>query len=317
MMDPDDPFKPSLAAALKKLDPEDGEQIMEYFKTHALLMREKSLLQASVREQKKLLVENAKLKRDIEELKTQLQEKQRRRSAKAPPPPPSSILSPAPSPAASHPAAPSPSAAAVTPPPSSSSLDQRERQSRRRRGERRARLVSDPCLSLGAEPQVDVSRLDLRVGRILSACRHPLAEALSVQEVDVGESTPRTIVSKVGEKTNLEELQGGLAVLLCNVRACKMRGVVSQARLLCCSSSTECIELLTPPSGSSPGDRITFHNYPGDPDRELQVKQRVWERLRPDLQVDCRGVANYKGCGFEVKGKGLCRAPTLTNAIIR
>lgn len=32
----------SLEAALKKLDPEDGEQIVEYFKTHALLTREKA-----------------------------------------------------------------------------------------------------------------------------------------------------------------------------------------------------------------------------------------------------------------------------------
>lgn len=39
-----------------------------------------SVLQASVREQKKLLVENAKLKNDIEQLKTQLQDKQRRRA---------------------------------------------------------------------------------------------------------------------------------------------------------------------------------------------------------------------------------------------
>lgn len=55
----------------------------------------------------------------------------------------------------------------------------------------------------------------------------------------------------------------------------------------------------------------------GEPDRELQSKQKVWELLQPDLQVDGRGVANYKGCSFEVKGKGLCRAPSLTNCIIK
>lgn len=38
------------------------------------------VLQASVREQKKLLVENGKLKKDIEQLRIQLQEKQRRRT---------------------------------------------------------------------------------------------------------------------------------------------------------------------------------------------------------------------------------------------
>ena len=68
-----------------------------------------------------------------------------------------------------------------------------------------ARPPSDP-LSLGAEPQVDVSRLDLRVGRILSVRRHPLAETMSIQEVDVGESAPRMVVSKLGGKTHLEEV---------------------------------------------------------------------------------------------------------------
>ncbi|KAM6894631.1 aminoacyl tRNA synthase complex-interacting multifunctional protein 1 [Lycodopsis pacificus] len=313
----DDLFNPSLAAALIKLDPEDGEQVVEYFRAQALLMKEKALLQASVRDQRKLLVENGKLKKDIELLRTQLQDKQRRRSAKAllspaPPPPP---VSPAPTtPVANQPAG--ATAAVLTNPSPASSHDRRERQSRRRRGERKARPTSD-SLSLGAEPRVDVSRLDLRVGRILSVRRHPLAEAMSVQEVDVGGNAPRTVVSKLGGKTHLEELQGGLAVLLCNVKACKLRGVVSQARLLCCSTPDDCTELLTPPTGSTPGDRVTFLNYPGDPDRELQSTDRVWELLQPDLQVDSRGVANYKGCGFQVKGKGLCRTASLTDAAIR
>ncbi|TKS93336.1 Aminoacyl tRNA synthase complex-interacting multifunctional protein 1 [Collichthys lucidus] len=301
----DDVIRPSLAAALMKLHPEDGEQIVEYFKTHALLTREKALLQASVRDQKKLLVENGKLKKDIEQLKAQLQEKQKRRTAKAllatPPP----ILSPAPTTSVSQ---------APSPP---SSQDQRERQTRRRRGERKARPTLDSP-TLGAEPRVDVSRLDLRVGRILNIRRHPLAEGLTVQDVDVGEDAPRVVVSKLEENTDFEELQGSLAVLLCNVKAYKMKGLVSQARLLCCSASEDDgAELLAPPPGSTPGDRVTFLNYPGEPDRELQSKQKVWELVQPDLQVDSRGVANYKGCRFEVKGKGLCRAPSLTNCIIR
>lgn len=57
--------------------------------------------------------------------------------------------------------------------------------------------------------------------------------------------------------------------------------------------------------------------WSGDPDKVLQSKQKIWETLQPDLQIDSRGVANYKGCRFEVKGKGLCRAPTLTNCTIR
>ncbi|KAM6908899.1 aminoacyl tRNA synthase complex-interacting multifunctional protein 1 [Xenentodon cancila] len=286
----DNLFHPSLPAAIMKLDPEDGEQIMEYFTAHALLTREKSLLQASIREQKKLLVENGKLKKEIEQLRVQLQDKQKRRPAKTliSQAPPLQNVSPAPAP---------------------------PRQRRRRKGERKARPTSDP-LFLGAESRIDVSRLDLRVGRILSVRRHPLTEDMSIQEVDVGENAPRTIVSKLAGKI-LDKLPDSLAVLLCNLKTSKKKGVVSQARLLCCSTSDDCVELLVPPAGSAPGDRISFLSYPGDPDRELQSKQKVWESLLPDLQVDCRGVANYKGCGFEVKGKGLCRAPSLINCSIR
>lgn len=58
------------------------------------------------------------------------------------------------------------------------------------------------------------------------------------------------------------QLQGALVVLLCNIKACRQRGVISQARLLFCYSS-DTTELLVPPSGSAPGDRVTFLNYPG------------------------------------------------------
>jgi tRNA-binding EMAP/Myf-like protein len=46
------------------------------------------------------------------------------------------------------------------------------------------------------EGPVDVSRLDLRVGVIKKAWRHPDADSLYVEEMDLGEETgPRTVVS--------------------------------------------------------------------------------------------------------------------------
>jgi len=44
------------------------------------------------------------------------------------------------------------------------------------------------------EPPVDVGRLDFRVGRILSVKKHPDADSLYVEEVDVGEGKARTVV---------------------------------------------------------------------------------------------------------------------------
>uniref|UniRef100_A0A3B4A1Z8 tRNA-binding domain-containing protein n=1 Tax=Periophthalmus magnuspinnatus TaxID=409849 RepID=A0A3B4A1Z8_9GOBI len=283
-------FVSSFAAALMKLDPDDGAQIMDYIRTQALLSREKALLQSSVREQKKLLVENAKLKKDIEDLRGQLQDKQRRRlglkkNTKTRPKSGFNV--------SNSPAAPPLTFVFVV----------------------SVRSGTGSELLLGVEPRLDVSRLDLRVGRVLSARNH--AHSLSIQEVDVGEAAPRAVVSKLGPNVQLDQLPGAMVVLICNVKARKLRGVVSKARLVCCSQSKDCIELLTPPPGSTPGDRITFLNFPGEPDKELPSKERVFERLQPDLCVDSKGVAQYKGCGFEVKGKGLCRAPTLINCSIR
>ncbi|CAB1345578.1 unnamed protein product, partial [Coregonus sp. 'balchen'] len=145
--------------------------------------------------------------------------------------------------------------------------------------------------ALEEEPRMDVSRLDLRIGRIVGVRYHPLAGALYVQEVDLGEPAPRTVVSALRHIPK-EQLQGRLAVLLCNVRPCRVKGVVSTAMVLC---------------GSAP-------NAHGEPDRELIPRERVLEQILPDLQTDSRGVATYRGVGFEVRGKGLCRAPTLTNS---
>lgn len=41
-----------------------------------------------------------------------------------------------------------------------------------------------------------------------------------------------------------------------------MRGVLSQAMVMC-ASSPEKVEILAPPKGSVPGDRITFDAFPG------------------------------------------------------
>ena len=55
-----------------------------------------------------------------------------------------------------------------------------------------------------------------------------------------------------------------------------MRGITSQAMVMC--SSTEdrkTFEVLDPPDGSVPGDRVAFEGYPGDPEKQLNPKKKV------------------------------------------
>lgn len=65
-----------------------------------------------------------------------------------------------------------------------------------------------PAAPAAAASVPDVTKVDLRVGRIVSCEKHPDADALYVEQIDVGEAEgPRTIVSGLVKYVPLEEMQ--------------------------------------------------------------------------------------------------------------
>uniref|UniRef100_A0AAZ3SH63 Aminoacyl tRNA synthetase complex interacting multifunctional protein 1a n=1 Tax=Oncorhynchus tshawytscha TaxID=74940 RepID=A0AAZ3SH63_ONCTS len=60
----------------------EADHIIDYLKQQVQLLKEKAKVQATVREEKKLMVENTKLKRDIEQLKQTLLEKEKSRGVR-------------------------------------------------------------------------------------------------------------------------------------------------------------------------------------------------------------------------------------------
>ncbi|XP_051956809.1 aminoacyl tRNA synthase complex-interacting multifunctional protein 1-like [Xyrauchen texanus] len=76
----EDTHSTQVRMSAKAPDDNDEEQMMEYFTQQVFLLKEKAMLQASVREEKKLLVENGKLKKDIDDLKKLLHDTQRRKA---------------------------------------------------------------------------------------------------------------------------------------------------------------------------------------------------------------------------------------------
>ncbi|XP_058495727.1 aminoacyl tRNA synthase complex-interacting multifunctional protein 1-like [Solea solea] len=159
---------------------------------------------------------------------------------------------------------------------------------------------------------VDASRLDLRVGHIITALRPPQTDGVYVAQVDVGETTHRTVVSKLVNHIPVDQMQNRMAVLLCNLKPTSLGGVESQAVVMCASSPDK-VEILDPPSGAVPGDRVTLQGFPGEPDKELTL----WNRIQPDLRTDGQCVATYKGAAFEVVGKGVCKSQTMSNCEIK
>lgn len=65
--------------------------------------------------------------------------------------------------------------------------------------------------------------------------QHPDADSLYLEKIDVGEPEPRTVVSGLVAYVSQEELQDRLVLVLCNLKPQKMRGIESQAMLLCAS----------------------------------------------------------------------------------
>lgn len=57
----------------------------------------------------------------------------------------------------------------------------------------------------------------------------------SFQFICVGEENPRTIVSGLVQFVPQEEMQDRLVVVLCNLKAAKMRGIESAGMVLCAS----------------------------------------------------------------------------------
>lgn len=306
-------------AVLKRLEQKGAEadQIIEYLKQQVALLKEKAILQATLREEKKLRVENAKLKKEIEELKqelilAELHNGVEQVRVRLNTPLQTNCT-------AAESVVPSPS---VTTTASSGTKEhikgggeeKKVKEKTEKKGEKKEKQQSSAA---GADSKpIDVSRLDLRIGCIVTAKKHPDADSLYVEEVDVGEAAPRTVVSGLVNHVPLEQMQNRMVVLLCNLKPAKMRGVLSQAMVMC-ASSPEKVEILAPPNGSVPGDRITFDAFPGEPDKELNPKKKIWEQIQPDLHTNAECVAMYKGAPFEVKGKGVCRAQTMANSGIK
>lgn len=166
------------------------------------------------------------------------------------------------------------------------------------------------------EPPIDVGRLDMRVGKIVEVSRHPDADSLYLEKIDCGEPAPRTVISGLVKFIPIEEMKDRYCVVLCNLKPAKMRGILSEAMVMC-ASSPEKVEILAPPEGSVPGDLVHVEGYPRVPDAVMNPKKKIFETVAPDLHTNGELLACYKDKSFVVPGKGPVKAQTLKNVHVK
>ena len=70
------------------------------------------------------------------------------------------------------------------------------------------------------------------VGKIEKITQHPNADKLLVSQIDVGEETPRQIVSGIADVYSPEEFVGKKVIVVTNLKPAKLRGVESQGMVL-------------------------------------------------------------------------------------
>ncbi|MGI8839074.1 MAG: methionine--tRNA ligase [Pyrinomonadaceae bacterium] len=81
----------------------------------------------------------------------------------------------------------------------------------------------------------DFTKVELRVGQVLTAERIPKSDKLLLLTVDIGEEKPRQILAGIAEHYTPEEMVGRKIAFVANLKPRKMRGHESQGMLLAAS----------------------------------------------------------------------------------
>ena len=124
------------------------------------------------------------------------------------------------------------------------------------------------CLAIWPHPRVCAHK---------TVKKHPEADSLYVESIDVGEPEPRTVCSGLVKYMTEDQIRGATVIVVCNLKPVTMRGVKSFAMLLCASSKDGKegggIEFVLPPQGSAAGERVFFEGEKYESECEHAV---VW-----------------------------------------
>lgn len=208
-----------------------------------------------------------------------------------------------------------------------------------------------PPKAAAVEKPLSPAMIDLRVGHILKAERHPNADSLYVSTINCGDAPGtdntseyegkivRTVCSGLNGLIPLEDMQNRKVVTVCNLKPVTMRGIKSCAMVLAASprlapgvedNHAGPVELVDPPVASEAGDRVYFEGWEGEPEPVLNPKKKVWDYCQvgftttesKEIAFDVAAVEQLKESGktglAPLKTKsGLCTVPTLSGAIVR
>jgi aminoacyl tRNA synthase complex-interacting multifunctional protein 1 len=219
---------------------------------------------------------------------------------------------------------------------------------KREKKEKPAKQQRQPAPPPAAAP-LSPALIDLRVGHILKAIKHPEADSLYVSTIAMGDAkgadetseyegqVVRTVCSGLNGLVPLEEMQGRKVVVVCNLKPVKMRGIKSAAMVLAASPKLKegevddhkgPVELVNPPVDAKAGERVYFEGWQGEPEKQLNPKKKIWEMFQPgfttteglEVAFDAGVVKELEKQGLGklvTESGGVCTVKSLSGATVR
>jgi len=167
----------------------------------------------------------------------------------------------------------------------------------------------------------DLSKMDIRVGKIIEVWPNPNSDKLYNEKIDMGNGEVRSIASGLQKNVPIEKMKDAMVVVLTNLKPRKLADYESQGMVLCAQTADKSVvEFLNPPAGSEPGDLVSFEGYKREPLAVLPAKKNPWDNVAPRLVTD----DNLVGCFKDEAGKnipfttprGQCTASTVKSGVI-
>ena len=153
-------------------------------------------------------------------------------------------------------------------------------------------------------------QVSLKVGKITKVWEHPDSENLFCEEIDVGESAPRTVASGLRAYFKAEDLQDRMVLVVLNLQKRKMAGFQSNGMVMACRGADgTTVELIDVPAGAKSGDIVTTEGMPEPtPKQQIKIKSNgndPWSKTVSQLKTNDDCVACFGDKPLTVNGEPL------------
>eukprot|EP01029_Cantina_marsupialis_P030561 TRINITY_DN830_c1_g2_i1.p1 TRINITY_DN830_c1_g2~~TRINITY_DN830_c1_g2_i1.p1 ORF type:complete len:323 (-),score=150.50 TRINITY_DN830_c1_g2_i1:115-1083(-) len=163
--------------------------------------------------------------------------------------------------------------------------------------------------------QSEIAFIDMRVGRIVEAFKHPSRDKLYVEKIECGEDEPRTICSGLVPYMGPEDLKDHLCVIMANLKPRKMGEYVSNGMVVCASGDGT-VQILDPPAGCKAGDKVTVVGHEGVAATANQVmKKKILEKCFEHLHTNDKCEAMFKE-GLFTTEQGIVTCKSIANGTV-